>query len=50
MYKHHGGKMVPFAGYELPVQYEGMGVLKEHLRKFEGTFFQMRTFYMIIIH
>ena len=29
----HGGKMVPFAGYELPVQYEGMGVLKEHLRK-----------------
>merc|ERR1719171_1170310 len=26
-----GGKMVPFAGYELPVQYEGMGVLKEHL-------------------
>ena len=27
----HGGKMVPFAGYELPVQYEGMGVLKEHL-------------------
>lgn len=25
-----GGKMVPFAGYELPVQYEGMGVLKEH--------------------
>lgn len=27
----HGGKMVPFAGYEMPVQYEGMGVLKEHL-------------------
>lgn len=25
-----GGKMVPFAGYELPVQYEGHGVLKEH--------------------
>lgn len=23
--------MVPFAGYELPVQYEGKGVLKEHL-------------------
>ena len=22
--------MVPFAGYELPVQYEGLGVLKEH--------------------
>ena len=26
-----GGKFVPFAGYELPVQYEGLGVLKEHL-------------------
>jgi hypothetical protein len=24
------GKMVEFAGYHLPVQYEGMGVLKEH--------------------
>ena len=26
-----GGKMVPFAGYELPVQYAGEGVMKEHL-------------------
>ncbi len=26
-----GGKMVPFAGYTLPVQYEGLGVLKEHV-------------------
>jgi len=26
-----GGKMVPFAGYDMPVQYEGMGVLKEHV-------------------
>ena len=26
-----GGKMVEFAGYYLPVQYEGLGVLKEHL-------------------
>ena len=25
-----GGKMVPFAGYEMPVQYP-LGVLKEHL-------------------
>src|ERR1700749_2550196 len=25
-----GGKMVPFAGYEMPVQYSA-GVLKEHL-------------------
>lgn len=26
-----GGKMVPFAGYDMPVQYADMGVLKEHL-------------------
>eukprot|EP01041_Mallomonas_annulata_P006353 gene6353-12849_t len=26
-----GGKMVPFAGYSLPVQYDGLGVLKEHV-------------------
>lgn len=26
-----GGKIVPFAGYSLPVQYEGLGVLKEHV-------------------
>ena len=25
----HGGKMVPFAGYSLPVQYEG--VIAEHM-------------------
>jgi glycine cleavage system T protein (aminomethyltransferase) len=34
-----GGKMVPFAGYEMPVQY-GPGVLKEHLhtRSHAGLF------------
>jgi aminomethyltransferase len=34
-----GGKMVPFAGYEMPVQY-GLGVLREHLhtRKAAGLF------------
>ncbi|SPH16792.1 Aminomethyltransferase [Defluviimonas aquaemixtae] len=34
-----GGKMVPFAGYEMPVQYP-MGVMKEHLftRKHAGLF------------
>jgi len=31
LHKSLGGKMVPFAGYELPVQYDGLGVLKEHL-------------------
>ncbi len=34
-----GGKMVPFAGYEMPVQYP-MGVMKEHLftRRHAGLF------------
>jgi len=27
----HGGKIVDFAGYELPVQYEGFGVITEHI-------------------
>lgn len=31
-----GGKMVPFAGYEMPVQYP-MGVLKEHLHTREAA-------------
>lgn len=26
----YGGKIVDFAGYELPVQYEGLGVIEEH--------------------
>ena len=35
----NGGKMVPFAGYEMPVQYKD-GVLREHLhcRKYVGLF------------
>jgi aminomethyltransferase len=31
LHKDMGGKMVGFAGYDMPVQYDGMGVLKEHL-------------------
>ena len=31
MHVDMGGKMVPFAGYDMPVQYADMGVLKEHL-------------------
>ncbi|MFH1158525.1 MAG: glycine cleavage system aminomethyltransferase GcvT [Pseudomonadota bacterium] len=40
LHREMGGKMVGFAGYDMPVQYEGMGVLKEHLhtRKMAGLF------------
>ena len=30
MHVKYGGQIVDFAGYELPVQYEGLGVIKEH--------------------
>lgn len=30
LHRDCGGKMVAFAGYDMPVQYDGMGVLKEH--------------------
>lgn len=32
-----GGKIVPFAGYSLPVQYEGLGVKTEHLHTRSAT-------------
>jgi aminomethyltransferase len=32
-----GGKMVPFAGYDMPVQYDGFGVMKEHLHTRQHT-------------
>lgn len=31
LHQSMGGRMVPFAGYDMPVQYDGMGVLQEHL-------------------
>src|SRR5690242_19790612 len=31
LHQEMGGKMFGFAGYDMPVQYDGMGVLKEHL-------------------
>ncbi|KAI9008964.1 hypothetical protein CLU79DRAFT_840000 [Phycomyces nitens] len=33
----HGGKMVPFAGYAMPVQYSGMGMLASHLHTRENA-------------
>ena len=40
MHKEAGGKMVGFAGYDMPIQYSGMGIMKEHLhtRKKAGLF------------
>lgn len=31
LHQELGAKLVPFAGYSMPVQYEGMGIIKEHL-------------------
>ena len=31
LHRELGGKMVAFAGYDMPVQYDGLGVMKEHL-------------------
>ena len=36
LHKELGGKMVPFAGYEMPVQF-GLGVMKEHLHTPRGS-------------
>ena len=30
-HKKNGGKMVPFCNWEMPVQYEGMGIIDSHL-------------------
>lgn len=50
---HHelGGKMVPFAGYELPVQY-GLGVMKEHLhtRAAAGLFYVSNMGQVVLRH
>jgi aminomethyltransferase len=29
-HRTHGARMVPFAGYEMPIQYEGGGIVAEH--------------------
>lgn len=33
-----GGKMVPFAGYNMPVQFEGINIEHEAVRKTLGVF------------
>ncbi|MEM7731462.1 MAG: glycine cleavage system aminomethyltransferase GcvT [Pseudomonadota bacterium] len=49
---HHelGGKMVPFAGYEMPVQY-GLGVMKEHLHtRARAGLFDVSHMGQVILH
>lgn len=40
LHRRNGGKMVPFAGYSMPVLYEGMGVGDSHrfVRERSGLF------------
>lgn len=37
LHRELGAKMVEFAGYDMPVQYEGLGVLKEHVHTRTGA-------------
>ncbi len=37
-HREHGGRMVPFAGFEMPVQYEGVQVEHEAVREGVGLF------------
>ena len=40
MHLKHNGKIIDFGGWDLPVQYEGMGIIKEHnmVREKAGLF------------
>ncbi|MDA8393146.1 MAG: glycine cleavage system aminomethyltransferase GcvT [Actinomycetota bacterium] len=37
LHRSRGGRMVPFAGYELPLHYSGRGAIKEHLHTREAA-------------
>ncbi len=50
LHDRHGGKMVPFAGYDMPVQY-GSGVLKEHLHtRSEAGLFDVSHMGQLYLH
>ncbi|MDD9900835.1 MAG: glycine cleavage system aminomethyltransferase GcvT [Alphaproteobacteria bacterium] len=37
VHQSFGAKMAPFAGYDMPLQYEGLGVMQEHLHTRENA-------------
>ena len=44
-------KMVPFAGYEMPIQYRNMGVIKEHLHTREhAALFDVSHMGQVLLH
>jgi aminomethyltransferase len=48
-HRDHGGRMVPFAGYEMPVQYEG--IIAEHLWTRENAgLFDVSHMGQLLIH
>ncbi len=51
MHLKHNGKIIDFGGWELPVQYEGMGIIKEHnmVREKAGLFDVSHMVEIIII-
>ena len=38
MHREMGAKMVPFAGFDMPVQFEGVNIEHETVRKGVGVF------------
>ncbi len=50
LHQELGGKMVPFAGYDMPVQY-GLGVMKEHLHtRAKAGLFDVSHMGQVILH
>ena len=50
LHKELGGKMVPFAGYEMPVQYP-LGVMKEHIHtRTRAGLFDVSHMGQVIVH
>jgi aminomethyltransferase len=47
----HGAKMVPFAGYMMPVQYDGLGAIASHLHcRTKSSLFDVSHMLQTVFH